>query len=97
MPSISLLVSGVPPPWKPKKPLGETVIEVPVEALTESILLETASRAMSIEIERAMATPKIMTTPTERMMFRNAFRTPRRIAFTGSSPFGITPTVTVVS
>ena len=75
-------VSGVPPPWPPKKPFGETEMVLPVEARTESIFLVTASRAMSIEIARAMATARIRMTPTERMAFRKVFFTPRRSAFT---------------
>jgi hypothetical protein len=38
---------------------------------------------MSIEMESAMATARITTTPTERIVLRKAFRMPRRIAFTG--------------
>src|SRR3984957_4429572 len=80
--SIVEAFSGVPPPLKPKKPLGETVTVVPVEDLTLLILLVTASRAISIEMESAIATARITTTPMERMEFLNALRMPRRNEFT---------------
>jgi hypothetical protein len=67
-----VVVSGVPPPLKPKKPLGETVMVLPVDAFTELILEFTASRAMSIEIASAIATARMTTTPTDRMLFLNA-------------------------
>jgi hypothetical protein len=72
----------VPPPLKPKKPLGETVIVLPVDERTLLILDVTASRAISIEMESAIATARITTTPIERMEFLNALRTPRRSEFT---------------
>src|ERR1700722_166873 len=81
--SIEDCVNGVPPPLKPKKPFGATVIVLPEDARTELIFELTASRAISIEIDRVMATAKITTTPIERMEFRNALRTPRRKEFTG--------------
>ena len=70
-------LSGVPPPWKPKKPFGETVIVVPVVARTLAILAETASRAISMEIDKAIATARIVTTPTVRIVLRKVLRTPR--------------------
>jgi hypothetical protein len=78
---------GLPPPPKPPppNPAGDTLIVLPVEARTELILALTASRAISMEIDRAIATAKITTTPTDRMAFRKAFRTPRRKAFMGNS------------
>jgi len=82
-----LALSGVPLPANPKAPAGETVMVVPVEDRTELILDSTALRAMSMEIDRAMATAKMTTTPTERMVLRKALRTPRRREFTGV-PFG---------
>jgi hypothetical protein len=66
--------------------LGETVIVLPVDARTLLILVVTASRAMSIEMESAIATAKITMTPTERMEFLNALRTPRRSEFTNFLP-----------
>ena len=89
-PLTVLSFSGVPPPLKPKKPLGETVIVLPVEARTVLILLVTASRAMSIEMESAMATARMTTTPTVRMEFLKVFRIPRRTAFTKSPFVGLT-------
>ena len=88
--STSDCLSGVPPPAKPKKPAGETVMVVPVVERTEAILEFTASRAISIEIDKAIATARMTTTPTERMAFRNVFRTPRRIEFT-AHPFELEP------
>jgi len=79
-------VNGVPPPLNPKKPLGATVIVLPVEARTELIFELTASRAINMEIDSVMATAKITTTPIERIELRNALRTPRRREFTGQ-PF----------
>ena len=38
---------------------------------------------MSIEIDSAIATARITTTPTERIEFLKALRIPRRTAFTG--------------
>jgi hypothetical protein len=55
---------------------------LPVDARTLLILDVTASRAISIEMESAIATAKITMTPTERMEFLNALRTPRRSEFT---------------
>jgi hypothetical protein len=81
--SIFVCLSGVPPPLKPKKPLGATVIVVPEEAFTELIFEFTASRAMSIEIDKVIATARMTTTPIDRMEFRKALRTPRRTEFTG--------------
>jgi hypothetical protein len=45
----------------------------------------TASRAINIEIDSAIATANMTTTPTDRMAFRKAFRTPRRKAFMNNS------------
>ena len=84
--SIVVCFNGVPPPLKPKKPFGATVMVLPLEARTELILELTASRAINMEIESVIATAKITTTPIERMEFRKAFLTPRRRAFTGQ-PF----------
>jgi hypothetical protein len=66
---------------------------VPVEDLTLLILLVTASRAINIEMERAIATARITTTPMERMEFLNALRMPRRNEFTDvlSEPGGVHP------
>jgi hypothetical protein len=58
---------------------------LPVDDRTELILALTASRAINIEIDRAIATANITTTPTDRMAFRKAFRTPRRRAFMNKS------------
>ena len=74
--------NGVPPPLKPKKPLGAIVIVLPEEARTELIFEFTASRAINIEMDNVMATAKMTTTPIERTEFRNALRTPRRSEFT---------------
>ena len=60
---------------------------VPVEARTAVIFLSTASRAISIEMASAMATAKIAITPTERMVLRNAFLTPRLSALMGCPSF----------
>jgi len=79
---MALALSGVPPPLKPKKPFGETVIVLPVDAFTVFILDVTASRAINIDIERAIATAKMTTTPTARIEFLKALRMPRRTAFT---------------
>ena len=82
---ICAVVRGVPPPWPPKKPAGATVMVLPVDARTVLILALTASRAISIEMDRAIATAKMTTTPTDRMAFLKAFRTPRRKAFIARS------------
>ena len=76
-----LVVSGVPPPWKPKKPAGETLIVVPVVARTDEILLVTAWCASSMEIDSPMDSASMAMMPTERMVLRKALRSPRTKTF----------------
>lgn len=64
------------------------MIVFPEDARTELIFVLTASRAISNEIDKVIATAKMTTTPIERMEFRNALRTPLRREFTGQ-PFKI--------
>ena len=74
-------VNGSPPPSKPRAPAGDTVIMLPIELLTESILVCTPWRATSIASAKPMDRPSIMTIEKVRTTLRNALRTPRLTVF----------------